>query len=156
MGGRFFETWPMVIYPDGNTSGDLVTWEWNIRGSGLDAAQIAVNNWPGELVFSSYEIGSYIKTMVDYPSRAPKGNPVALAYEIHNRGRGRCSWDQTAMLEAVRPGRYWNYHAFGRITVDERFVTRWQRDEACRHTYLMPKEDYEVIRQTIDDLIDGE
>lgn len=155
MGGRFFESWPMVIYPDGNTGGNPVTWEWNIRYSKLEEARIACDMWPGELVFSSYEIGSYIKTMVGYPSRAAKGDPVALAYEVHNRGAGRCSWDQTAMLEAIRPGEYWNYHAFGRVTVDDEFVTRWNPSDEYRHTYLLPKADYETVRQVIDDLVDG-
>ncbi|MBQ8344776.1 MAG: nucleoside hydrolase [Clostridia bacterium] len=154
MGGRFFESWPMTIYPDGNASGNPVTWEWNIKGSGLCDAQTACDEWPGELVFSSYEIGSYIKTMVGYPDRAEKGNPVALAYQIHNHGKGRCSWDQTAMLEAIRPNTYWNYHEFGRITVDDAFVTHWCSDPSRRHTYLLPKIDYEEIRRVIDDLVD--
>ncbi|MBQ8642885.1 MAG: nucleoside hydrolase [Clostridia bacterium] len=155
MGGRFFESWPMTIYPDGNPAGTPVTWEWNIKGSGLWNAQTACDNWCGELVFSSYELGSYIKTMVGYPSRAAKGDPVALAYEIHNHGHGRCSWDQTAMLEAIRPGKYWNYHDYGRITVDDEYVTHWSTSEVYRHTYLMPKADYETVRQVIDDLVDG-
>ncbi len=155
MGGRFYESWPMAIYADGGDSGFLVTWEWNIKGSGAQTAQNAVNEWPGELVFSSYEIGSYIRTMVGYPDRAPAGDPTAEAYRIHNQGKGRCSWDQTAMLEAVRPGVYWNYHAYGRVTVDDQCVTHWQRDDGCRHTYLLPKADYEDVRRVIDDLLDG-
>ena len=155
MGGRFFESWPMTIYPDGNTSGKPVAREWNIAASGLFNARTACDEWPGELVFSSYEIGSYIKTMVGYPDRADKRDPVALAYRIHNNGRGRCSWDQTAMLEAVRPNKYWNYHAFGRITVDSELVTHWSPDPERRHTYLLPKEDYEEIRRVIDDIVDG-
>ncbi len=155
MGGRFFESWPMTIYPDGNSSGNPVTWEWNIKGSGLWAAQTVCNEWTGELVFASYELGSYIKTMVGYPSRAPEGDPVAEAYRIHNNGKGRCSWDQTAMLEAVRPGVYWNYHEFGKISVDDEFVTHWSKDENGKHSYLLPKVDYEIIRQVMDDLIDG-
>ena len=155
MGGRFFESWPMAIFPDGQASGTPVTKEWNVKGSGLVSAQAACDEWTGELVFASYELGSYIKTMVGYPERARKGDPVSLAYEIHNRGKGRCSWDQTAMLEAIRPGKYWNYHAFGRITVDDEFVTHWSADSTRRHTYLLPKVDYEDIRKTIDDIIDG-
>lgn len=155
MGGRFFESWPMIIYPDGNANGRPVTWEWNIKGSGVCDAQTACDEWPGELVFSSYEIGSYIKTMVGYPDRARDGDPVALAYEIHNHGRGRCSWDQTAMLEAIRPNQYWNYHAFGRITVDEELVTHWSPDPDRRHTYLLPKVDYQDISRVIDDIVDG-
>lgn len=154
MGGRFFTSWPMEIYPDGKTSGNPVTWEWNVKGSGASAA-VACDEWTGELVFASYELGSYLKTMVGYPARAPKDDPVALAYELHNQGRGRCSWDQTAMLEAVRPGVYWSYHAYGKISVDQDFVTHWTPCAGGKHTYLLPKEDYEVIRQVMDDLIDG-
>jgi hypothetical protein len=155
MGGRFFESWPMVIFPDGSASGNPVTKEWNIKGAGLFNAQTACDEWVGELVFSSYEIGSYVKTMVGFPSRARKGDPVGLAYEIHNRGKGRCSWDQTAMLEAIRPGKYWNYHAFGRISVDEDFVTHWTPDAERKHTYLLPKVDYADISKVIDDIVDG-
>ena len=93
--------------------------------------------------------------MVGYPMRAEKGNPVASAYEIHNRGEGRCSWDQTAVLEAIRPGKYWNYHAFGKVSVDDEFVTHWHKDDNFRHTYFLPKTDDEEIRQVIDDLVDG-
>ena len=47
--------------------------------------------WCGELVLSSFEIGTYIVTMQGYPSRAAAGDPVALAYELHNKGTGfRC------------------------------------------------------------------
>ena len=155
MGGRFFESWPMQIFPDGESGGTPVTWEWNIRESGFDAASAVLDLWPGELVFSSYEIGSYIRTMAGYPDRAPEGDPVAEAYRIHNGGAGRCSWDHTAMLEAVRPGRYWNRHAWGRVRVDRDLVTRWEPDSSRRHTYLLPKDDYGEIRKVIDGLIDG-
>lgn len=154
MGGRFFESWPMTIYPDGNAAGTPVTWEWNIRDSG-DAAAAACSQWPGELCFSSYEIGSYIQTLANFSSRAKKGDPVAAAYEAHSRGRGRCSWDLTAVLDAVRPGEYWHYHEFGKVSVDENRVTHWHPDENGKHTYLLPKADYREIRQIIDDLVDG-
>lgn len=155
MGGRFFESWPMTIYPDGNAAGTPVTCEWNITAGTPYAARTACDEWQGELVFSSYEIGSYIKTMVGYPSRARSGDPVAHAYTVHNGGRGRMSWDHTAMLEAVRPGKYWRYHEYGRIRVDDALVTRFENDGERRHTYLLPKVDYEDIRKVIDDLVDG-
>ena len=156
MGGRFFESWPMPIFESGKASGEQVSWEWNIKCSGLQTAQTVCDQWNGELVFSSYEIGSYIKTMEGYPSRATKEDPVAYAYDFHNQGMGRCSWDHTAMLEAIRPNVYWNYHPFGRIKVDDNFVTSWMPDETCKHTYLLPKVDYEEIRKVIDALVDGE
>ena len=155
MGGRFFESWPMVLYESGDPTHHVMTWEYNIRGSGYSAAKTVLDNWTGELVFSSYEIGSYIKSMVGYAARSSPENPAARAYQIHNGDTGRCSWDHTAVLEAVRPGVYWHLHEHGRISVDEDCVTHWQKDDACAHTYLLPKTDYEEIRRVIDDLLDG-
>lgn len=153
MGGRFFESWPMTVYPDGNAAGDPVNWEWNIRADCSGSSQTVCDEWDGELVFSSYEIGSYIKTMVDYPNRSPSNDPVSAAYYAFNKGKGRCSWDLTAVLEAVRPDTYWNYHEFGKVTVDDDFVTHWEKNDNYKHTYLLPKTDYKDIRKIIDDLI---
>ncbi len=155
MGGRFFESWPMTIYPDGGTKGNPVTWEWNVKFSGPGVPQTVCDEWPGELIFASYELGSYLRTMVGYSARVGLDHPVGLAYELHNQGKGRCSWDQVAMLEAVRPGVYWNYHEFGKITVDKDFVTHWHRTEGGKHSYLLPKADYEDVRLAMDDLING-
>ena len=156
MGGRFFESWPMTVYADGNmTGGHIVTWEWNIKYSGIETVRAVCEGWPGELIFASYEIGNYIKTMEGYPTRAWTGDPVALAYELHNHGAGRCSWDQSAMLEAVRPGVYWNLHEFGKVTVDDEFVTHWHPDPCAKHSYLLPKADYADIRRVMDALLDG-
>ena len=155
MGGRFFETWPMPIFMGGDRFDKPMLAEGNIEVSGRTACDTVCMEWPGEIVYASYELGAYINTMVGYPSRAPKGDPVAEAYYIHNKGRGRYSWDLTAVLDAVRPGVYWNYHKRGRVIIGEDFVTRWQEDKNANHTYLMPKVDYDEVRQVIDDIIDG-
>ena len=155
MGGRFFESWPMILYESGNPNHHIMTWEYNIRSAGYDVARTVFENWSGELVLASYELGSYIVSMVGYAKRAPKGDPVAYAYQLHNGDTGRPSWDHTAVLEAIRPGIYWNYHEFGQITVDEELVTHWNRSGDFKHSYLLPKEDYKEIKQVIDDLLDG-
>ena len=155
MGGRFFESWPMPIYESGDPTHHLMTWEYNIKFSGYDNAKTVFDNWCGELVLSSYEIGSYIVTMKGYAKRAEEGDPVALAYILHNNDTGRCSWDHTAVLEAIRPSVYWNLHKFGKISVDEEMVTTFKECENFKHSYLLPKVDYEEIRKVIDDLVDG-
>jgi len=152
MGGRFFESWPMPIFADNKIGAKLVDWEWNIHGAIKDA-QIVCEEWQGELVFSSYEIGSYILTMVGYNEKAPADDPVRLAYDLRVGNKGRCSWDHTAVLDAVRPDTYWNYHAHGKVTVDDEGITHWTPQKNGQHTYLLPKADYEEIRKVIDDLI---
>ena len=155
MGGRFFESWPMVLYESGNPAHHIMTWEYNIKGSGYEDAKTVFDGWPGELILSSYEIGCYIVTMKGYAQRAGDQDPVGRAYQIHNRDNGRCSWDHTAALEAIRPGVYWNLHAFGKISVDDELVTHWTACDQGLHSYLLPKADYEEIRKVIDDLVDG-
>ena len=154
MGGRFFESWPMPILVDGNLNNPPLLSECNIKVYG-DDSRLVCDRWPGELVFSSFEIGGFITTMVGYPERAHKDDPVARAYMVHNGGKGRSSWDHTAILEAIRPGKYWSYHSYGKISVDESCITHWHHDDTCRHTYLLPKADYEEIRRIIDDIVDG-
>lgn len=155
MGGRFFESWPMVLFESGDPTHHVMTWEYNLKGSGYETAKAVFENWNSELVLSSYEIGTYIVSMVGYAKRARAGDPVALAYQLHNGDKGRCSWDHTAVLEAVRPGVYWNYHPYGRITVDADVVTHWNPSENGQHTYLLPKTDYADICHVIDALLDG-
>ena len=150
MGGRFYETWPMKILL---SDGFEVTWEWNIHAD-VKAAQTMCDLWPGELVLSSYEIGLYCVTMKTYAQDARVDNPVRRAYELHPSGRnGRESWDHTAMLEAIRPDTYWYYHPYGRVSVDDEGVTTWHKDPQGRHTYLIPKVDYEAVRAEIDALV---
>lgn len=152
MGGRFYSTWPMPVVIGADFT---VTWEWNIHAD-VPAAQIMCRDWPGELVFSSYEIGLFCVTMKGYAQTAPKEDPVRRAYELHPCGRehGRESWDHTALLYAVRPDAgYWNLHPHGRVTVDDEGVTSWHAEEGGQQTYLLPREDYDVIRDTINGLV---
>lgn len=150
MGGRFTGTWPMDIML-GNTK---MLAEWNIRMD-IPSAQTVCDLWPGELIFSSYEIGLWCVSMREYIYTAPQEDPVRRAYEVHpSRGFGRESWDHTAVLQAIRPNHgYWNLHAYGRIRVDDTGITTWHPEENGKHTYLLPAADYESIRNTIDSLV---
>lgn len=148
MGGRFFETWPMDIFAGQD---HRVTWEWNIKAD-VKAAQTVCEFWPGELIFSSYEIGLWCVSMKDYCQSAPENDPVRRAYQLHGSTNGRSSWDHTAILEAVRPGQYYHLHPWGRITVDDNGITSWQDDHNGKQTYLIPKVDYTVVKNIIDAL----
>ncbi len=152
MGGRFYEAWPMVIYSDIVNNIGPVTVEWNIFDH-IPAAQTVAHLWPGELVYSSTEIGTYIVTMKGWTGESLPASPVALSYGIHNGGTGRNSWDHTAVLEAVRPGVYWNYRPWGRVSVDDTGITSHAIDAAGKQTYLLPKEDYATVAAVIDDLM---
>ena len=152
MGGRFYEGWPMVIYSDNINNIGPVTTEWNIFDH-IPAAQTVAKLWPGELVYASTEIGTYIVTMKGWKAETMPNDPVALSYGIHNGGVGRSSWDHTAVLEAVRPGAYWNYRPYGRVSVDDQGITSHTIDEAGKQTFLLPKVDYTAVADVIDGIM---
>ncbi len=152
MGGRFHETWPQ---PYVLCDGYVVDAEFNIIGD-IPAAQTLCRLWPVELVFCSYEIGWDIITGKPMLQNGKDDNPMRLAYEIVTNGNGRESWDLATVLYAVRPhAQNWQPHAMGRITVDDRGITRWETAENGQHTYLLVKRDPQEIRKEIDDLLDA-
>lgn len=129
--------------------------EWNIRCD-IPSAKTVCDGWPGELVFSGFEIGSACISLQDYTRLGNPADPTRLAYALHPSGKnGRESWDLTAMLEAVRPGQYWHYAPYGRITVDDSGITTLRPDPDCRHTYLLPRAASDEIRAVIDGLVMG-
>lgn len=144
MGGHFQPT----------TSFPSIIPEYNIRND-IPSAKLVCDEWPGELVLSGFEIGLQCISMQDYAVKAPKDDPVRRAYECHPEGckLGRESWDHSAVLEAVRPGMYWDYHARGRIRINDDGVSSWEAEDEGKQTYLLPKVDFDEIRSTIDDLV---
>ena len=149
MGGRFYESWPDdIVFADGFT----VTWEWNIKAD-VPAAQMVCRNWPGVLVFASYEIGLSCISMQHYCEKAPVNDPVRQAYLLHGSINGRSSWDQTAVLEAVRPGQYFRQQPMGIISVDNEGVTHYQESTDGLHTYLLPITDSTALAHIIDTLV---
>lgn len=153
MGGRFKQTWPGEVVVG---EGYVVSAEFNII-SNIKVAQEVCRDWPGELVFCSYEAGLYIITGKHLAAGGREDNPIKYAYSLHSGFSGRESWDLVTMLYAVRPDAgYWALHEYGRITVDDEGVTTWYRDEKCRHTYLLYKEDHKVIEDVLEELLDHE
>ena len=143
MAGRFAATWPAPEETECNIINDV------------PSAQKVCDAWPGELVFSSYEIGANIITLSEFEQAAYPENPAAYAYRIHHPHRhGRESWDLTAMLEAIRPDAgYWYKHDPGTISVDDAGITRFRTHADGKHTYLLVRRDYEDVRREIDALI---
>lgn len=103
----------------------------------------ALDLWPGEILFSGYEIGEKIMTGSGL-TRLGEGHPVRRAYEGHPSEplvNGRMSWDQTAVLAAVRgPQAYWDVSEPGRIRVDSEGCNTWTDDRNGQHAYLISRE----------------
>ena len=76
---------------------DVFNWKMDRQ-----AAAVVLNRWPGTVAVSEW--GSSVLTGSRLSSHCDSRNPVRRAYEVYLRGAGRqrSSWDQVAMLYAVR------------------------------------------------------
>ena len=129
--------------------------EWNF---GANDAQLysrrLVEGWPTPVVFTGFELGDPIKT-----GRAliptPENNPVRECYKLFDNAleKGRASWDQTAVLYAVRGARdYWTLQR-GRCQVQDDGLTVWHDDPQGPHAYLVQKMPLAEITALIDELM---
>jgi inosine-uridine nucleoside N-ribohydrolase len=126
----------------------------------IPAAKYVIENWPGEILFSGFEVGkaihagSLLKTV-------PHPNPVRRAYELRpyagkrSIDAGKPAYDQTAVLLAVRGAepRYWDVVRDGRVEVSDDGHTRWVEDTAGRHTWVKIKGNPEPLAELIDRLM---
>jgi len=115
--------------------------EYNVK-TDVPAAQKVFSEWPSPIVFSGYEIGQALlfpAASIDADFSWVPDHPVAEAYRNYMRmPYDRPSWDLTAALYAIRPGRnYFSLSPPGRVTVDQQGQTHFAADPAGRHRYLI-------------------
>ncbi len=130
--------------------------EANIRWD-TGASIEAINGWPGEIIFSGWEIG-LMDTGADILD-LPESNPVRRAYQLFSRIPHK-NWDQVAVLYAVRglddgpAARYWELSGRGRLVIDPADGSNtWQEDPAGPHRHLIQKGSDEEIAREIDALM---
>ncbi len=121
------------------------------------AAAYAIEHWPTPIIFSGWEIGQEIMTGAKL-REAPPGSPVRRAYELYNGLNNRQSWDQTAVLYAVRglDGRladYWDLQSKGHLQVNQDGSNVWRDSPDKGHSYLVRKMPAEKIAAVIEALM---
>jgi hypothetical protein len=126
--------------------------EWNIHRD--TAASIkAIGDWPTPITFSGFEIGKEIMTASGLRGAA-KDSPIRLAYERYNGLANRESWDQTAVLFAVRgPGDLWDVHVGGSAEVLPDGSNRWRDAPDRGHAYLVKKKPPVEVAAAIESLM---
>jgi len=121
------------------------------------AAAYAIEHWPTSIVFSGWEIGQEIMTGAGL-RMAPEGTPVRRAYELYNGLNDRQSWDQTAVLYAVRGldgglTDFWDSVTEGCLHVNNDGSDAWRTTLDKDHTYLIRKMDPKKIAAVIEELM---
>ncbi|MEX0323258.1 MAG: nucleoside hydrolase [Puniceicoccaceae bacterium] len=108
----------------------------------IPAAKYTIDNWPGEILFTGFEVGVKIHSGAGLKS-TPWRNPVRRSYELRPYKQqpsivaGKPSYDQTAALLAVRGAeeRYWDIVMNGRVEIDsETGHTHWIDDLEGNHS----------------------
>jgi hypothetical protein len=121
------------------------------------AAAYAIANWPTPIIFSGWEIGQQIMTGARL-HQAPEGTPVRRGYELYNGLNNRQSWDQTAVLYAVRGldgglRDYWDLKTEGYLHVNQDGSNQWRTSPDKNHACLVQRMDPKKIAAVIDELM---
>jgi len=117
--------------------------EFNVYTDSV-ASKHALDNWPGEIIFTGFEIGSRILTGLKLIAAGIKDNPVRDVYRISiplsaGDKYGRMSWDHTAVLIAVYGTGGFFDTVRGRIIVNSDGSNVWENDAEGPHSYVVQK-----------------
>lgn len=138
MAGRFPEGREFNIYIDSTASGKVF------------------KNWPGEVIFTGFEIGSKIFTGIRLINSDVRNSPVKDVFRIsiplsEEDRNGRMSWDETAVMIAVYGTEDFFDTVRGKIIVHEDGRNSWQDDPEGKHLYVVQKMPREEMTRFIED-----
>jgi inosine-uridine nucleoside N-ribohydrolase len=132
-------------------------YEFNVMKD-AKASQNVYQNWPTEIILSGFEIG--MKIHVGLPlihNQSIKNDPTKDVFALSipkakEDSAGRMSWDETAVLVAVKGySQFYTLHP-GRIKVANDGSDTWD-DNGTGQAYLVEKVDYKEVEKLINKLI---
>jgi pyrimidine-specific ribonucleoside hydrolase len=131
--------------------------EFNVNRD-APASQNVFSNWPTNILFSGFEIGWKIK--VGLPlihNNAIHNSPVKDVFRISipmsvEDSAGRMSWDETAVLVAVKGYEPFYHLEYGQIQVAADGSNTWST-EGTQHAHLVEAVSPEIVRAYINKLI---
>jgi inosine-uridine nucleoside N-ribohydrolase len=132
-------------------------YEFNVMKDAA-ASQNTFTCWPTQVIFSGFEIGA--KILAGLPliyNVAIKNDPVKDVFRISiplakEDSLGRKSWDETAVLVAIRGySQFYTLHP-GRINVADDGKNTWD-DSGQGQAYLVEKVDHKEVEELINELI---
>jgi len=116
----------------------------------------AFNNWPGEVVFTGFEIGWEIRTGLRLINSDNRNSPVKDVFSIsipksEEDKFGRMSWDETAVLIGVYGTEGFFDTVRGKIIVDPDGTNKWQDNPEGNHIYVKQKMTVDEMARFIED-----
>jgi inosine-uridine nucleoside N-ribohydrolase len=120
------------------------------------ASKYVFGNWPGEVIFTGFEIGKEILTglrVMEMPiMKSPVKDVFRISIPMSEEDRnGRMSWDETAVLIAVYGTDGFFNTRRGTILIDEEGNNKWIDDPEGKHQYVIQKMPVPEITRFIED-----
>jgi inosine-uridine nucleoside N-ribohydrolase len=131
--------------------------EFNVREDAA-SAKYALENFPKPVLYSGVEIGVKIKSGLPLIHNSTiENSPVKDVFKIgiamaEGDREGRMSWDQTAVLVAVRGYKDWYTIRDGRIKISSDGNNQWDSNGAGQ-SYLVESAPVSDVAQVINDLM---
>ena len=121
------------------------------------ASKLVFDQWPTPIIFSGFEIGEKIHTGLPIANSGITHSPVkdVFARSIPmdpNDAKGRMSWDETAVLVAVRGYQKYFDVVKGKIICNINGSNSWDNN-GNRDLYLVQKMPIPEIETVLNDLI---
>jgi pyrimidine-specific ribonucleoside hydrolase len=122
------------------------------------SSKYTFENFPRPVIFSGFEIGKDIKTGIPLiADNAIQNSPVKDVFRISipmsaEDSAGRMSWDETAVLVAVKGHEPYYTLNSGRIVVDEKGANKWDANESG-HYHLVVKAPPAEVQEEINRLM---
>jgi inosine-uridine nucleoside N-ribohydrolase len=120
------------------------------------ASEYVFENWPGEIIFTGFEIGKEILTGLRLIKSPVPDSPVKDVFRIsitasEEDKNGRMSWDETAVLIAVYGTDRFFESKRGTIIVHSDGSNSWKDDPQGKHQYVIQKMPVAQITRFIED-----
>lgn len=127
--------------------------EFNIKQDAVSASYVA-EHWPAEILLSGFEIGKDILTGKPTSEMPVSNSPIKETYQLslaQDNPYGRNSWDQTAVLVAIKGYEPYYTALRGTLIVDQTTgANSWIQNDQGRHAYLVKKMPDEQIALLIE------
>ena len=120
------------------------------------ASEYVYNNWPGEIIFTGFEIGWEIRTGLRLMNSEIKNSPVKDVFRISiplsaEDKDGRMSWDETAVLIGVYGTEGFFGTVRGKIIVNPDGSNGWKNDPNGKQEYVIQKMPVSQMSKFIED-----
>jgi inosine-uridine nucleoside N-ribohydrolase len=117
--------------------------EFNIYIDSVSSKYV-FENWPGEIIFTGFEIGWEIRTglrLIESPvSNSPVKDVFKMSIPMSEEDKlGRMSWDETAVLIGIYGTEGFFDTKRGMIIVNEDGSNSWRDDPEGKHVYVIQK-----------------